>query len=217
MNNKQKILALAGLMAFVTTCKKPPIPEPTPVPPTPTDTITPIGDTIIPTPGDTITPTPNDTIIPTPEYDTIPGRKVEFWVTLDPYTSNHIYPSIDSLEYYAAHPGCDSIFIKWGISPGSTCSWTPSSFIYPRENLKIRFALSPKIFGGGLIRVNKDYGGASIPCEDSLTMTKLGMTACDSAWFADHGYLVRRSGAPLKSVIPPHYNGYRVLRADRSH
>lgn len=32
-------------------------------------------------------------------------------------------------------------------------------------------------------------GGASIPCEDSLTISKLGMTECDSAIFAGWGYV----------------------------
>ena len=39
----------------------------------------------------------------------------------------------------------------------------------------------------------KIMGGASIPCEDSLTISKLGMTECDSAIFAGWGYVPFRA------------------------
>ena len=57
-----------------------------------------------------------------------------------------------------------------------------------RDTLKKLFKLSPYVIGAEKIYVNKNYGGASIPCEDSLTISKLGMTVCDSTIFVGWGY-----------------------------
>ena len=196
------------LLVWPTSCKKDPNPTPTPNIPTdtitpdvPTDTIVPPipGDTITPvTPGDTITPVvPGDTIVPNPptpgdtiqpgNYDTIPGRKVEF-LLVKPGNSGIRYPTRDTILFYANHPGCDSILLKWKVPPNLTSGWTPDAFHSPRDSLKIRFAVSDKVFGNGKINVNKNYGGASIPCADSLNISVLGMTECDSAIFAGWGY-----------------------------
>ncbi|MBQ6736477.1 MAG: hypothetical protein IJQ90_03260 [Alphaproteobacteria bacterium] len=193
MNKNQKIFILAALMGLAGACKKDPIPEPNPaptpnvptdtiVPPTPGDTITPVvpGDTIVPNP-----PTPGDTIQPG-NYDTIPGRKVEF-LLVKPGNSGIRYPTRDTILFYANHPGCDSIVLKWKVGAGYTTGWTPDAFHSPRDSLRKRF-ISPKVFGKGRINVNQNYGGASIPCADSLDISKLGMTVCDSAIFADWGY-----------------------------
>lgn len=203
MNKKQKIFILALLIGLVGGCKKDPIPEPnpTPTPDVPTDTIVPPipGDTITPvTPGDTITPVvPGDTIVPTPptpggdtlqpgNYDTIPGRKVVFAI-VKPGNQSIIYPSVDTILFYANHPGCDSILLRWAVPPNRTVSWTPDAFHSPRDSLRKRF-VSPKVFGKGKINVNQNYGGASIPCADSLNISLLGMTECDSAIFAGWGF-----------------------------
>ena len=205
--NKKKILPAAVLayiiawMALMVACKKDPIPGSEPEPEPTSDTITPVipGDTITPiTPNDTIVPTPGDTIVPTPptpggdtlqpgNYDTIPGRKVVFAI-VKPGNQGIRYPTLDTIRYYANHPGCDSILLKWKVPPNLTSGWTPDAFHSPRDSLKIRFAVSDKIFGNGKINVNKNYGGASIPCADSLNISLLGMTECDSAIFAGWGY-----------------------------
>ena len=197
-----------SLMVLIgpTSCQKDPEPTPGPAPaPTPADTITPItpidtitpvvpGDTLEPViPGDTLEPVvPGDTIapvVPPMPGDTIPipGRKVVFAI-IKPGNQGIRYPTKDTIQFYANHPGCDTILFKWVVPPNVTSGWTPSSFRSPRDSLKVRFAMSPKIFGSGRICVNKNYGGASIPCEDSLNISKLGMTACDSAAFAGWGY-----------------------------
>lgn len=189
-----------SLMVLIgpTSCQKDPEPTPGPAPaPTPADTITPItpidtitpvvpGDTLGPViPGDTLEPVvPGDTIVPFPPT---PEDTVEFIIKIDNVTGSDIlYPSIDTLKKYTAMNKI--IKIKWCIPPNRTSGWTPSGFIAPRDSLKVRFAMSPKIFGSGRINVNQNYGGASIPCEDSLNISKLGMTACDSAIFAGWGY-----------------------------
>lgn len=164
-------VALFGAMLFTgpTSCNKDP--QPTPVGPTPIDTITPI------VPGDTITPVnPDDTIVPTPptpgdtiqpeNWDTIPGRKVDLWVGIwMPESGNQgiRYPTKDTIRFYANHPGCDTIFIKWYVPPNMTSGWTPDVFRFPRDSLKVRFAMSDKIFGEGRINVNKNYGGGKYP------------------------------------------------------
>ena len=193
MNKKWTIFTLSGLMALANACKKDPVPgdnttlEPTLdtiTPIVPGDTITPV-DTIVPTP-----PTPGDTIQPE-NWDTIPGRKVDLWVGIwMPESGNQgiRYPTKDTIRFYANHPGCDTIFIKWYVPPNMTSGWTPDVFRFPRDSLKVRFAMSDKIVGEGKIYVNKNYGGASIPCEDSLNISKLGMTECDSAIFAGWGF-----------------------------
>ena len=204
MNNKQKVFTLAALMAVAgpSSCKKDPSPNPTPNP-VPTDTITPVipgdtitpiipNDTIIPTPGDTITPIPGDTIVPEPPVpgDTIvpippvPTDTVEFFINLK--NNNIQYPTKDTLRKLAESNKV--IVLNWKIPPNVTGGWTPQGFRYPRDTLKTRFALSENIIGDGKIYVNKNYGGASIPCEDSLTISKLGMTECDSAIFAGWGF-----------------------------
>lgn len=132
------------LLTWPISCKK--TPEPTPTPgPTP-DTISPV------VPGDTITPVnPGDTLDPI-SYDTIPGRKVDLWVGIWMPESGHEgirYPTKDTIRFYANHPGCDTIFIKWYIPPNLTNSWTPGGFSVVRDTLKTRFAMSPKIYGGG--------------------------------------------------------------------
>jgi hypothetical protein len=173
-----------------TSCQKDPEPTPGPAPaPTPGDTITPVTpiDTITPVvPGDTLEPViPGDTIVPFPP---MPEDTVEFMIKINNITGAGImYPSLDTLRKVLAINN-KVIRLKWCVPPNCTSGWTPSSFRSPRDSLKVRFAMSPKIFGSGRICVNKNYGGASIPCEDSLNISKLGMTACDSAIFAGWGY-----------------------------
>lgn len=184
MKNKQtKIFTLAALLALANACKKDPIPEPNPAPnPVPTDTVTPITptDTITPiVPGDTITPTPGDTIVPEPP---MPMDTVSFFINLK--DENIQYPSVDTIKKYKDKV----VVLKWKIPPNVTGGWTPNVFTVPRDRLKPIFALPQQIFGSGKIYVNKNYGGASIPCEDSLTISKLGMTECDSAIFAGWGF-----------------------------
>lgn len=185
MNNKQKVLILAALLALANACKKDPIPEPAPAPnPVPTDTVTPISpvDTITPiVPGDTITPTPGDTIVPEPP---MPMDTVAFAINLK---NNHIqYPTMDTLRKLV---GLNKVIVlRWKIPPNRTANWTPNVFTVPRDSLKPRFALSENIIGSGKINVNKNYGGASIPCADSLNISILGMTECDSAIFAGWGF-----------------------------
>lgn len=216
MNRKKLMPAamvayIAALVALAVACNKDPIPEPAPTPaptpdtivPTPGDTITPVppvdtitpvvpGDTLGPViPGDTLEPVvPGDTInpvVPPTPGDTIPGRKVVFAI-VKPGNQGIRYPTKDTIQFYANHPGCDTILFKWVVPPNVTSGWTPIGFHSPRDSLKVRFAMSPKIFGSGRINVNKNYGGASIPCEDSLNISRLGMTECDSAAFAGWGY-----------------------------
>lgn len=203
MNNKQKVLTLAALLALANACKKDPIPEPNPAPnPVPTDTVTPItpADTITPiVPGDTITPTPGDTIVPEPPVpggDTIdptppdiPLDTVILPIDIDKITGYKIiYPSMDTVKKYKDKV----VILQWYIPPNVTGGWTPKHFHPPRDTLDALFRLPQQIFGSGRIRVNKNYGGASIPCEDSLTISKLGMTECDSAIFAGWGFEVCR-------------------------
>lgn len=199
-------LALFIALFWVVSCQKDPEPTPTPeptqdtitsdtvTPVVPADTITPVnpGDTVTPiVPGDTITPVvPGDTLDPS-TYDTIPGRKVWFSIGLWPVNSGHQgihYPTKDTIEFYANHPGCDTIKLLWAIPQNLTAGWTPDAFRSPRDTLKALFRMSPKIYGGKKIYVNKNYGGASIPCADSMNISKLGMTECDSAIFAGWGY-----------------------------
>ena len=178
MNSKQKIWTLAALMALVTACKKAPIPTPDPtLDPITTDTITPpTGDTIVP---------------PTPVGDT-----AVLWVFINYENRALKYPTMDTLRKLVNDERYCAIDLKWCVSPGRTSSWTPDAFHTPRDSLRVRFALSPKIFGSEKIYVNKNYGGASIPCQDSLTLFKLGMTECDSAIFAGWGYeIVRDQGS----------------------
>lgn len=199
--NKKKILPAAVLayiiawMALMVACKKDPIPgsepEPEPTPDTitpvvPNDTITP-GDTIVPeppVPGDTIVPTPGDTIIPTPPD--IPWDTVILPIKRDNIGGGIIYPTVDTIQKLTALR--KAVILKWYVPPNLTSGWTPSSFRSPRDSLKIRFAVSDKVFGSGRINVNKNYGGASIPCADSLNISLLGMTECDSAIFAGWGF-----------------------------
>lgn len=123
------------VVAGASSCQK--TPEPTPQPtPTPVDTITPVNpiDTITPVnPGDTITPTPTDT--------------VKLLVKLDNVTDQISYPSQDTIRKLLAMNKV--IFIKWYIPPNRTASWTPGGFSVVRDTLKTRFAMSPKIYGGG--------------------------------------------------------------------
>lgn len=197
MNNKQKVFMLAALLALANACKKDPIPEPAPAPnPVPTDTVTPItpADTITPVvPGDTIPPTPGDTIVPEPPVpggDTVvpeppvPMDTVKFFINVK--NNNIQYPSMDTLRKLVELNKV--IVLRWKIPPNMTANWTPDAFHSPRDTLRARFALSQKIFGSGKINVNKNYGGASIPCADSLNISILGMTECDSAIFAEWGF-----------------------------
>ncbi len=185
MNNKQKVLTLAALLALANACKKDPIPEPNPAPnPVPTDTVTPItpADTITPiVPGDTITPTPGDTIVPEPP---MPMDTVSFFINLK--NNNIQYPTMDTLRKLVELNKV--IVLRWKIPPNRTANWTPQGFRYPRDSLKPRFALSKNIIGTGDIYVNENYGGASIPCADSLNISVLGMTECDSTVFAVMGF-----------------------------
>ncbi len=176
---------LLGLMMLVgsASCKKDPQPNPAPNP-VPTDTVTPItpADTITPIlPGDTITPTPGDTIVPEPP---MPMDTVAFAINVK---NNHIqYPTMDTLRKLV---GLNNVIIlRWRIPPNMTANWTPDAFQSPRDSLKPRFALSKNIIGTGDIYVNENYGGASIPCADSLNISVLGMTECDSTVFAAMGF-----------------------------
>lgn len=174
MNKNQKIFIIAALMALANACKKDPIPEPNPTPnPTLVDTIAPVG------PGDTITPISGDTIVPMPP---VPMDTVEFFINVK--NNNIQYPTMDTLRKLLDKV----IILRWKIPPNWTDGWTPQGFRYPRDSLKPRFALSNNIIGNGKIYVNKNYGGASIPCVDSLNISILGMTECDSAIFVSWGF-----------------------------
>lgn len=149
-------LALFIAMFWVISCQKDPEPTPNPEPTPDTitsDTVTPVvpADTITPVnPGDTVTPiVPGDTLDPS-TYDTIPGRKVWFSIGLWPVNSGHQgihYPTKDTIEFYANHPGCDTIKLLWAIPPNLTAGWTPDVFRSPRDTLKALFRMSPKIYG----------------------------------------------------------------------
>lgn len=211
MKNKQtKIFTLAALLALANACKKEPIPEPNPAPnPTPVDTITPITpvDTITPiVPGDTITPTPGDTIVPEPP---VPMDTVSFFINLK--NNNIQYPSVDTVKKYKDKV----VILKWKIPPNRTANWTPQGFRYPRNNLMPLFALPQQIFGSGKINVNKNYGGASIPCADSLNISILGMTECDSAIFAGWGFEVCRDPGS-KSQREEHFNMLDTIGMSRA-
>ena len=180
-------------MALANACKKDPVPGDNPTPGPTSDTITPIlpGDTITPiVPGDTITPV--DTIVPTPPTpgDTIVPPPAVFDTVMLPIKINNangceiLYPSVDTVTKLVNMNKI--VKLKWYVS--ITGYWTPGAFISPRDSLRVRFAISPNIIGGGKIYVNKNYGGASLPCSDSLCFSKLGMTECDSAIFAGWGY-----------------------------
>lgn len=237
MNKKKLIPAamvayIAALVALAVACNKDPIPEPAPTPeptpdtivPTPGDTITPITpiDTITPVvPGDTLEPViPGDTLEPVVPGDTIspvvppmPDDTVRFFIKIDNANGGKIlFPSLDTLRKVADMNKV--AILQWYIPPNCTAGWTPSSFRPPRDSLKPRFAISPKIFGSGRIRVNKNYGGASIPCEDSLNISKLGMTACDSAIFAGWGYEpCRASGSKSREKRTKFINNVGIKRA----
>ena len=241
MSDKKNLRVVAlGTMIFagvlLSQCTKPEDPLHPHDDPTeePTDTITPVnpGDTITPViPGDTIPDVPgSDTIVPGPggdtivpptpggdtlqpgTYDTIPGRKVVLRVD---YPSNYgiRFPTIDTVRYYANHPGCDTIDIKWYVPPDVTVQWTPGVFHVAFDSLEQRFNLTDKCRGARDIVVSKNYGGASIPDEELLTHSKYGMTVSDSIRCTNWGYNIRRSQNG-KSYVP--YNGNRVLKAGRS-
>lgn len=205
---------LLGLMMLVgaASCKKDP--QPTPAPnPVPTDTITPIvpGDTITPTPGDTIVPEPpvpgGDTIVPEPP---VPMDTVKFAINIK--NNNIQYPSVDTIKKYIDMNKV--VILKWKIPPNRTRYWTPNVFTVPRDSLKPRFALSQEIFGHGTIYVNKNYGGASIPCADSLNISILGMTECDSAIFAGWGFEVNDEYA--KSQREEHFKMLDTIGMSRA-
>lgn len=173
---------IAALLALVVACKKDPIPEPTPTSDIPTDTITPStpGDTIVPPPTDTITP--GDTISPPPHvFDT-----ANLSIKRNNATGGISYPSVDTIQKLLDMNKI--VNLRWRVPPNLTNGWTPDAFHSPRDSLRSRFAMSPNVIGNGIIYVNENYGGASIPCEDSLCFSKLGMTECDSAIFAGWGY-----------------------------
>ena len=141
---------IISLMVLVwpTSCQKDPGSNPTPDPIT-TDTITPpTGDTITPPPsGDTIVP-------PTPVGDT-----ATLGIIISYENQTLKYPTMDTLRKLVNDERYLAINLKWCVPPGRTSSWTPAGFMSSRDSLRVRFALSPKIFGSGLIRVNKNYGG----------------------------------------------------------
>ena len=196
------VLFLLGLMLLAgpTSCKKEPQPSPTPTP-TPTDTITPV------VPGDTLQPG---------TYDTIPNRTVLFGVGTWP-DGGLRFPTKDTVQFYANHPGCDTIYLVWCVPPNYTVQWTPGVFHVAFDSLEQRFNLTDKCYGARDIVVSKNYGGASIPDEELLTHSKYGMTVSDSIRCTTWGYHVRRSqnAKSYKSYTP--YNGNRVPRAGRSH
>lgn len=141
-NRLHKILQCAAvflfgmmLLTWPMSCKKTPTPTPTPGP-TP-DTISPV------VPGDTITPVnPGDTLDPS-----IPADTVKLAVKIDNATGKISYPSQDTIRKLLAMNKV--IVIRWKIPPNCTNSWTPGGFSVVRDTLKTRFAMSPKIYGGG--------------------------------------------------------------------
>ena len=165
---------ILSLMVVVgaSSCQKEPKPTPTPQP-TP-DTITPVNPV---NPGDTITPvtpvTPTDTVKLSVKINNATGADI-------------LYPSVDTVKKLLAMNKV--VMIRWKVPLACTSGWTPSQFHTPRDTLKKLFKLSPYVIGAEKIYVNKNYGGASIPCEDSLTISKLGMTVCDSTIFVGWGY-----------------------------
>lgn len=215
---------LLGLMMLVgsASCKKDPQPAPAPNP-VPTDTVTPITptDTITPiVPGDTITPTPGDTIVPEPPVpggDTIvpeppmPMDTVKFSIKINNENGYEIlYPSVDTVKKYKDKV----VILKWRIPPNMTKGWTPDAFHSPRNNLKPLFALPQEIFGQGTIFVNKNYGGASIPCADSLNISILGMTECDKEIFTGWGFEVNDEYA--KSQREKHFQMLDTIGMSRA-
>jgi|GEM_PF-3616531 len=195
---------LLGLMMLVgaASCKKDPQPNPVPNP-VPTDTITPI------VPGDTITPTPGDTIVPEPP---VPMDTVRLPIKLDNISDKINYPCMDTIKKYL-HMN-KVIVLQWYIPPNVTRYWTPNVFTVPRDSLKPRFALSQKIFGQGTIFVNKNYGGASIPCADSLNISILGMTECDKEIFTGWGFEVNDEYA--KSQREEHFKMLDTIGMSRA-
>ena len=231
MNKKRKIflpVAVASLMAWLISCQKDPIPEPTPVnPDAPTDTITPVNptDTITPvTPGDTIPDIPGDTILPpVPPIDTIQpdtivpgpggdtivpgtgGKVVKFY-----YNGGDNFPSLDTIRRYANDPEYDSIYIKWGVPANY---WTPVGFHSARDSLSKRFNISPKVYGGMTIRPYQ-----IVPDADSTNIGVKGMIQSDRDWYESKYYIVWPVNGDKgnKNIQPPRYNGNRVLKAGRS-
>ena len=230
MNKKQKIflsVAVASLMAWLISCQKDPIPEPTPVnPDAPTDTITPVNptDTITPvTPGDTIPDIPGDTILPpVPPIDTIQpdtivpgpggdtivpggGKVVKFY-----YQGGENFTPLDTIRRYANDPEYDSIYIMW-IKAANY--WTPVGFHSARDSLSKRFNISPKVYGGMTIRPYQ-----IVPDADSTNIGVKGMIQSDRDWYESKYYIVWPVNGDKgnKNIQPPRYNGNRVLKAGRS-
>ena len=216
---------LIGLMVLTgaISCHKDPQPTPNPIthdtipPVNPGDTITPVvpGDTIPDVPGgDTIVPpAPGGDTLQPGTYDTIPGRTVILRVDY-PAEQGLRFPTMDTVRYYANHPGCDTIYIKWYVPPNRTVQWTPGVFHVAFDSLEQRFNLTDKCRGARDIVVSKNYGGASIPDEELLTHSKYGMTVSDSIRCTNWGYNIRRSQNGKSYAT---YNGNRVLKAGRSH
>ena len=217
---------LIGLMVLTGTfsCHKDPQPAPNPIP---TDTITPVtpGDTL-PDDNDTIVQSDtlqpgNDTVVPghgddtlqPGTYDPIPGRTVILRVD-HPAGYGLRFPSMDTVRYYANHPGCDTIFIKWYVPLNYTVQWTPGVFHVAFDSLERYYNETDKCYGARDIVDSEMYGGASIPDEELLTHSKYGMTISDSIRCTNWGYNIRRNQNG-KSYTP--YNGNRVLKAGRSH
>ena len=219
---------LLGLMLLAgpASCKKDP--QPTPTPNTPTDTITPINndtvpgipnDTVVPNDtiqGDTIIPTPGDTIVPGGDTVVIPGKVVNFY-----YRGGEEFPSPDSIRYYAYNPEYDTVYIKWMV-PNSD-RWTPVGFYGVwKDGLQPLFDISPKVYGGGLMRVYQ-----ILPDCDSTAINKKGISDGVARWYGDHGYNVYPvvTGGKSQKVIkannrivgqPPRYNNAYQPRG-RSH
>lgn len=188
---------LLGLMLLAgpTSCKKDPQPSPTPTPNTPMDTVTPAN------PGDTITPTPGDTIVPG-------GKTVKFF-----YMGGDDFPSIDSIRYYACNPEYDTVYIKWMV-PNSD-DWTPVGFYGVwKDGLQPLFDISPKVCGGGLMRVYQ-----ILPDCDSMAINKKGISGNIAERYNNNGYNVYVTGGKSQNGIkannrtvrqPPRYdNAYR--------
>lgn len=197
--DKKQILkwSMIAVMALAASCNKDPIPEPQPNP-QPNDTIPTVpNDTIVPINHDTITPPPpsGDTILPQT------GKIAEFY-----YEGGVVFPSLDSIMYYADNPLYDSIKI-YARAPCQ--AWTPIGFHAARDSLSKRFDVSPKVRGGWWWTPYQ-----ILPDIDSTNMHVKGMIRSDSAWYKQHHYDIFPQ--VTKSVRPTHYNGTQVFKSGRS-
>ena len=186
------VTCIVAWISLATACKKNSIADITPSNPNvPTDTIPPVN------PNDTITP---DTLLPAP------GKVANFY-----YRGGNDFPPLDSIRRYANDPEYDSVYIKW--CPTTQAYWTPNSFHTARDSLRKRFNISPKVRGGWWVRPRQ-----ILPDCDSTNIGVMGMIRQDSTWYADRNYIILpvicKNG---EKTQPAHYNGNRVLKANRLH